>query len=50
MAKTRTEMDDDGRIVTSEVTRARKKSESRLIPWTAGPQNWRQRAARNLWG
>lgn len=50
MAKTTTEMGDDGRIHTYKNTRSRKKSERRLIPWTAGPQNWRQRAARNLWG
>ena len=50
MAKTTTEMGDDGRIHTYKNTRARKKSESQLVPWTKGPQNWRQRAARNLWG
>lgn len=50
MARTRTEMDDDGRIVTHKVSRSQRKSEQRLIPWTEGPKNWRQRAARNLWG
>jgi hypothetical protein len=50
MAKTVTRMDDDGRVVSHKQTRARSKSEAQLIPWTAGPQNRRQKLARALWG
>lgn len=38
MAKRVTEIGDDGRLVTYKSTRARRKSESRLIPWTPGPK------------
>lgn len=37
MARQVTGMDDDGRVVSHQLTRAQRKSE-RLIPWTAGPQ------------
>lgn len=50
MAKHTTELDDNGRLVTYPSTRSRRKSEERLIGWTAGPQNRRQRIARALWG
>lgn len=50
MGKTTTEMGDDGRIHTYKNTRARKKSESQLIPWTKGPTTRRAKAARALWG
>jgi len=38
MAKTTTELGDDGRPVTYKSTRARRRSEAQLIPWTPGPQ------------
>lgn len=38
MTKRTTEMDDDGRLVTYSSTRARRRSEQRLIPWTVGPR------------
>jgi hypothetical protein len=38
--------EDTGKVETRAVTRAK----TTEIPWTRGPQNWRQRAARNLWG
>lgn len=50
MAKTVTGMDDNGRIVSHKLTKAQKKSEARLIPWTAGPTTRRAKAARALWG
>lgn len=50
MAKTVTGMDDNGRIVTHKATRARRKSEERLIPWTEGPTTTGKRIARALWG
>lgn len=50
MAKTTTEMGDDGRIHTYKATRHQRKSEQRLIPWTPGPKNLRQRIIRNLIG
>lgn len=50
MAKHTTELDDDGRMVTYKDTKARRKSQARLIPWTAGPTTRRQRIARSLWG
>lgn len=50
MAKRVTEMDDDGRIVSHTPTRAQRRSEQRLIPWTAGPKTRAQKIARNLWG
>ncbi len=50
MAKRVTEMDDNGRIVSHKVTRHLKKSEARLIPWTAGPQTRGQKIRRALWG
>lgn len=37
MAKHTTELGDDGRLVTYKATRARRRSEQRLIPWTPGP-------------
>lgn len=45
MAKTTTELGDDGRTHTYKNTRARRKSESRLIPWTKPPS----KIARALW-
>lgn len=50
MAKTTTELGDDGRPVTYTSTRARRKSEERLIPWTKGPQTRLQKIKRNLVG
>lgn len=50
MAKTVTQMDDNGRIVTHKETRSQRKSEARAIPWTSGPQTRGQRIARALWG
>lgn len=50
MGKRVTEMDDDGRIVTHKPTKAQRKSEQALIPWTAGPQTRLQRIKRNLVG
>ncbi len=50
MAKTTTEMDDFGRVVSYRNTRARRKSESQLIGWTRGPQTRGQKIARALWG
>jgi hypothetical protein len=50
MAKTVTQMDDDGRIVTHKQTRSRSKSEAQLIGWTRGPQTRAQKLARALWG
>lgn len=38
MARTTTELGDDGRVHTYKSTRARRASEARLIGWTAGPQ------------
>lgn len=38
MAKRVTEIGDDGRLVSYTRTRAMRKSESRLIPWTPGPK------------
>jgi hypothetical protein len=46
MGKTTTELGDDGRPVTYKSTRARRKSESRLIPLTPGPQTRLQRIVR----
>jgi hypothetical protein len=37
MAKHTTELGDDGRLHTYKSTRARRKSEAQLIPWTPGP-------------
>lgn len=50
MAKTTTAMNDDGRVVTCKLTQARRKSESRLIPWTPAPKNRRQKIMRALVG
>jgi hypothetical protein len=50
MAKTTTEMDDDGRIHQYKSTRARRRSETQLIPWTPGPTTKRAKLARALWG
>lgn len=50
MAKTTTEMDDDGRVRTYKSTRARRASEQRLIPWTPGPQTAWQRFKRKAVG
>lgn len=50
MAKTTTELGDDGRPVTYKNTRARSRSEA-PIPWTEGPgKSRRKRLARALWG
>jgi len=48
MAKTTTttELGDDGRPVTYKTTKALRRSEARLIPWTAGPQTRWQRIKR----
>lgn len=46
MARTTTQMDDDGRIITHKATRAQRKSEQRLIGWTPGPQTLMQRIKR----
>ena len=40
----------DGSPRTYKLTRSRRRSEAQLIPWTAGPQNRRQKIARALWG
>jgi hypothetical protein len=50
MAKTMTEIGDDGRIVSHKPTRHQRKSTERLIPWTEGPTTTRGRIARALWG
>lgn len=50
MAKTTTQMDDDGRIITHRVTRHQRRSEERLIPWTAGPQTRWQKLVRKAVG
>jgi hypothetical protein len=50
MAKTTTEMGDDGRIVTYKNSRSRQKSAAREIPWTKGPTTRRAKVARALWG
>ena len=50
MAKKVTEMDDDGRVVSYKNTRSRRKSEARLIPWTAGPTTKRAKILRALVG
>ncbi|BEL07797.1 hypothetical protein Q0Z83_059880 [Actinoplanes sichuanensis] len=50
MAKTVTEMDDDGRIVSHKPTRHQRKSAERLIPWTAGPQTRWQKFVRKAVG
>jgi len=50
MAKTTTEMGDDGRVVTYKNTRSRGKSEAQLIGWTKGPTTRRAKVARALWG
>lgn len=50
MAKTTTELGDDGRPVTYKTSRHQRKSEQRLIPWTRGPQTRRAKIARTLWG
>jgi hypothetical protein len=50
MAKTKTEMDDDGRIHTYKNTRSRRASESQLIPWTPGPKNRWQKFVRSAIG
>jgi len=50
MAKTVTEMGDDGRIVTHKPTRHQRRSEARLIPWTPGPQTRWQRFVRKAVG
>jgi hypothetical protein len=41
---------DGYKVVTYRATKARRKSEARLIPWTAGPQTTGQKIARALWG
>ena len=46
MGKRVTELDDDGRIVSYRPTRQQRKSEQRLIPWTAGPQTRWQKLKR----
>ena len=50
MAKTTTEMGDDGRIVSYKNTRSRRKSEAQLIPMTPGPRNAWQRFVRKAVG
>ncbi len=50
MAKRTTELGDDGQVVSYKNTRARRKSESKLIGWTPGPQTVGQKARRALWG
>jgi hypothetical protein len=45
MAKTTTELGDDGRPVTYKNTRSRRRSEAKLIPWTKAPG----KVARALW-
>lgn len=50
MGKRVTEMDDDGQVVTHQPTRAQRKSEQALIPWTRGPQTRLQRIKGNLVG
>lgn len=50
MAKTVTQMDDNGRIVTHKETRSQRKSEARAIPWTPGPQTWWERRKRDWVG
>jgi hypothetical protein len=46
MAKRTTELGDDGRPVTYTATRAQRRSEERLIPWTPGPRTRWQRFKR----
>lgn len=46
MAKHTTELGVDGRPVTYKHTRARRRSESELIPWTPGPQTRWQKIKR----
>jgi hypothetical protein len=54
MAKTQgqvtDEWDNNGRFAGKVESRKVRTGKERLIPWTAGPQNRRQRAARALWG
>lgn len=50
MAKTVTQLGDDGKVVSHKLTRDQRKSEARLIPWTPGPRTRGQRIARALWG
>lgn len=50
MAKTTTMLGDDGKPVTFLNTRARRKSESQLIPWTEGPTTRGKKIRRALWG
>lgn len=50
MAKTVTQRGDDGRIVTYKPTRHQRRSESRLIPLTPGPQTAWQRFKRKAVG
>lgn len=50
MAKTTTELGDDGRPVTWKKTRHQSRSEQRLIPWTPGPKTRWQKFKRDAWG
>ncbi len=50
MVKRVTELDDDLNPVTYKNTRARRRSEAQLIPWSKGPRTRGQRIARALWG
>lgn len=50
MAKTVTEMGDDGRIVSHKSTRARRRSEAQLIPWTKAPTTRLQKFKRDMVG
>ncbi len=50
MAKRVTEMDDDGKVVTYTPTRAMKRSEAKLLPWTPAPVTRAEKIKRALWG
>jgi hypothetical protein len=50
MAKRVTELTKSGKVITYKVTRARSRSEQRLIPASPAPRTAGQKIARALWG